>query len=74
MMEFKRAPELELICLKKKDLFVCLFFRDRISLCSPGCPGTHSVDQAGLKLQGSFSSLGFDLHYFLVCYRERIMK
>jgi hypothetical protein len=33
-------------------LFVCLFvlfFRDRVSLCSPGCPGTHSVDQAGLE-------------------------
>jgi hypothetical protein len=30
--------------------FVCLFlfFRDRVSLCSPGGPGTHSVDQAGL--------------------------
>jgi hypothetical protein len=26
------------------------FFRDRVSLCSPGCPGTHSVDQAGLEL------------------------
>jgi hypothetical protein len=24
---------------------------DRVSLCSPGCPGTHSVDQAGLKLR-----------------------
>jgi hypothetical protein len=22
-----------------------------VSLCSPGCPGTHSVDQAGLKLK-----------------------
>ena len=34
-------------------LFVCLFFafRDRVSLCSLGCPGTHSVDQAGLKLR-----------------------
>jgi hypothetical protein len=35
-------------------LFVCfvfLVFRDRVSLCSPGCPGTHSVDQAGLKLR-----------------------
>jgi hypothetical protein len=33
---------------------VCLFvlvFRDRVSLCSPGCPGTYSVDQAGLKLR-----------------------
>jgi hypothetical protein len=35
-------------------LFVCLFvlvFRDRVSLYSPGCPGTHSVDQAGLELR-----------------------
>jgi hypothetical protein len=42
--------------------FVCLFvcfcfcfcffvFRDRVSLCSPGCPGAHSVDQAGLELR-----------------------
>ena len=31
---------------------VCLFvFRDRVSLYSPGCPGTHSVDQAGLELR-----------------------
>ena len=28
-----------------------LFFRDRVSLCSPGCPGIHSVDQAGLELR-----------------------
>jgi hypothetical protein len=28
-----------------------LFFRDRVSLCSPGCPGTHSVDQGGLELR-----------------------
>ena len=29
-----------------------LFFspQDRALLCSPGCPGTHPVDQAGLKL------------------------
>jgi hypothetical protein len=27
------------------------FFRDRVSLYSPGCPGTHFVDQAGLKLR-----------------------
>ena len=34
-------------------LFLCLFlvFQDRFSLFSFGaCPGTHSVDQAGLKL------------------------
>jgi hypothetical protein len=28
-----------------------LVFRDRVSLCSPGCPGTHCVDQAGLELR-----------------------
>jgi hypothetical protein len=37
-------------------LFVCFFvfvfvFRDRVSLYSPGCPGTHFVGQAGLKLR-----------------------
>jgi hypothetical protein len=32
-------------------LFFFVFFRDRVSLCSPGCPGTHSVDQAGLELR-----------------------
>jgi hypothetical protein len=31
-------------------LFLFLFvFRDRVSLYSPGCPGTHFVDQAGLR-------------------------
>jgi hypothetical protein len=32
-------------------LFVFAFFRDRVSLCSSGCPGTHFVDQAGLELR-----------------------
>jgi hypothetical protein len=32
-------------------LFVCFVFRDRVSLYSPGCPGAHFVDQAGLKLR-----------------------
>jgi hypothetical protein len=31
--------------------FWFLVFRDRVSLCSPGCPGTHFVDQAGLELR-----------------------
>jgi hypothetical protein len=37
-------------------LFVFVF-RDRVSLCSPGCPGTHSVDQAGLELRNSPASV-----------------
>jgi len=28
-----------------------LVFRDRVSLYSPGYPGTHFVDQAGLELR-----------------------
>ena len=34
-------------------LFIYLFlvFWDSVSLCSPGCPGTHSVDQAGLDVR-----------------------
>jgi hypothetical protein len=30
-----------------------LSFWDRVSLCGPGCPGTHSVDQDGLELRNS---------------------
>jgi hypothetical protein len=34
------------------DIYLFIgFFQDRVSLCSPGCPGTHSVDQAGLELR-----------------------
>jgi hypothetical protein len=33
-------------------IIFCLFvFWDRVFLHSPGCPGTHSVDQAGLELR-----------------------
>jgi hypothetical protein len=31
--------------------FGFLVFQDRVSLYSPGCPGTHFVDQAGLELR-----------------------
>ena len=33
------------------SLLTLFVFRDRVSLCSPCCPGTHSVDQASLKLR-----------------------
>jgi hypothetical protein len=29
----------------------CFVFQDRVSLYSPGCPGAHFVDQAGLELR-----------------------
>jgi hypothetical protein len=28
-----------------------LVFQDKVSLCSPGYPGTHSVDQIGLEFR-----------------------
>jgi hypothetical protein len=37
------------------------FFRDGISLRSPGCPGTHSVDQAGLQLRNLPASASQEL-------------
>ena len=37
--------------------FVCLFFRHRVSLYSPGSPGTHSVDQACLELRNLPASM-----------------
>jgi hypothetical protein len=51
-----KPPSATLVNLSTKQGFccccVCLFvFRDWASLCSPGCPGTHSVDQAGLELR-----------------------
>jgi hypothetical protein len=47
-LSFKR------LLVDENSFFVCflfLFFRDRVSLYSPGCPGTHSVDQDGLELR-----------------------
>lgn len=31
-------------------VLVVLFFQDKISLCSPGCPAAAFVDQTGLEL------------------------
>jgi hypothetical protein len=47
-------------------LFIALFFvlfcfRERVSLYSPGCPGTHFVDQAGLKLRNPPASASWVL-------------
>ena len=53
---FKQYPLL--VKLPVNTFCCCLFvFGDRVSLCSPGCPGTHSVDQADLKLRDSPASL-----------------
>jgi hypothetical protein len=36
--------------------FFLFFFQDRVSLYSPGYPGTHFVEQAGLELRNSPAS------------------
>ena len=61
---------------KKMFLFVCfcfvvvVVFRDSVSLYSPGCPGTHFVDQALLKLRNLPASdtwvLGLKVFGFVV--------
>jgi hypothetical protein len=37
-------------------LFVLVWFFETGFLCSPGCPGTHFVDQAGLELRNQPAS------------------
>ena len=49
-------PEVYRLCSSFISFFLSFFFyfwffRDRVSLYSPGCSGTHFVDQAGLELR-----------------------
>jgi hypothetical protein len=44
------AQQVTVLCLFVLFLLL-LFFRGRVSLCSPGCPGTHSENQADLELR-----------------------
>jgi hypothetical protein len=59
-LDYLRVKKTKHACIHSSSIFVvivccfcfvlfCFVFRDRVSLCSPGCPGTHSVDQAGLQ-------------------------
>jgi hypothetical protein len=46
--------DFSLIYLKLLSLFIIIiiwFFETGFPLCSPGCPGTHSVDQAGFEIR-----------------------
>jgi hypothetical protein len=52
-------------------LFFVFVFQDRVSLCSPGCPGTHSVDQAGLELRNPPASASPVLGSKAPCPAER---
>ena len=49
--------------------FVCLLsciFPRQCSQCSPGCPGIHSLDQAGLELRYLLASASSVLVIFLL--------
>jgi hypothetical protein len=50
--------------------FFFLVFQDRVSLYSLGCPGTHFVDEAGLKLRNPPASAGIKgvRHYARLCF------
>jgi hypothetical protein len=51
LVEFFGFWGLLLLLLFWFGLGLFFFFFDRVSLYSPGCPETHSVDQAGLELR-----------------------
>jgi hypothetical protein len=50
------SPRLGSLARLSPSLFFWGGGRDRVSLCSPGCPGTYSVDQAGLEFRNSPAS------------------
>jgi hypothetical protein len=55
----QQTPGFLPVLLLSSILFFFFFFRDRVSsvsLYSPGCPGTHFVDQAGLELRNLHTS------------------
>jgi hypothetical protein len=51
------ATHINILCFLFCFVFVLLVFLEKLSLYSPGCPGTHSVDQAGLRLRNSPASV-----------------
>jgi hypothetical protein len=59
-------------------LFCFSVFQDRVSLCSPGCPGTHSVDQASLELRNPPASasqvLGLKVCAGTCCFMKNCIK
>jgi hypothetical protein len=50
--------------------FFFLVFRDRVSQCSPGCPGTHFVAQAGLVFIYLFKVCEYTVPVFRHTRRE----
>jgi hypothetical protein len=50
-VEFRQNADNAYLSLSLFFFFFGLVFLDRVSLYSPGCPGTHFVDQASLELR-----------------------
>jgi hypothetical protein len=40
-----------LLYISLQEFYLFGDFQDKVFLCNPGCPGTHSTDQAGLELR-----------------------
>jgi hypothetical protein len=61
-MHPKQASVISLSCNPSFSHFILFYFilflvfQDRVSLCSPGCPGTYFVDQAGFELRNPSAS------------------
>ena len=56
------------------SLFFFFWFFKTVSLYSPGCPGTHSVDQAGLEVSVKsiwfITSVSFTVSLFSFCFQD----
>ena len=48
-------------------VFVSVVSYNRVSLCDPGCPGPHSVDQASLELTQVLPAFAFQVLELKVC-------
>jgi hypothetical protein len=57
------------ICIYIYIHFFFGLFQDRVPLYSPGCPGTHFVEQAGLELRSNLLFFLFFVFCFFVCVR-----
>jgi hypothetical protein len=47
-------PDLEGCCDLNLSVRLHPLSPDRVSLCSPGCPGAHFVNQAGLEFRAAY--------------------
>ena len=66
----KSLPSIMFLLCSNSSKHSCTFFfafGDRVALYSPGCPGTHFVEQAELKLRNLPASATQVLGYYFLC-------